>query len=216
VGKFRVGQSSCSKNWPNRNKLFLAKCFYINRTKNTTDPNKKKPHEKMPRIHRNMSMSQNTVPLTQDKNGKLLKMQIAARATVFGAQFLRPPSPSNEVYRMSINKAIDITKKEREGWLQIDDEAFPDGDWEGAGKASMSISGFYLEIDELEAAITWCVRARKDFCKHCSDNNVTESNLDFIMRHVEYNRQQDLRSYVFQSWASCAYAKKLTVLELVD
>ena len=56
-------------------------------------------------------------------------------------------------------------------------EGFSAGELEGAGKASMAISGFYLELDEFEQALKWCTKARKEFGEGGSaargENNMT-------------------------------------------
>jgi hypothetical protein len=157
----------------------------------------------MPRIYQKMSMQEDARALPHDADGRLLRLQKQARAIVFGAQFLRPPSPSNLVYRTSIEKAIEITKQEHAGWL-ITTQSMPAGDCAGASRASMRISGLYVELDNFEAAIAWCSRARREFRKHSGGNtgDATDASMEFIMKHVECKRRDDFKRAAFCGWAS--------------
>ena len=147
--------------------------------------------------------------LAHDADERLRNMHVQARACVFGAQFLQPADPSNEAYRSNIESAIGIAKKEREGWCAIKTQAFPDGDFVGAGKAAMFISGLYMELDHFTAALTWCVQAARDFRKASStyDNHVN-TNMDFILLHMEDERNVHYLKRSFDSWAACAAESK--------
>lgn len=129
-------------------------------------------------MHRQLTITTGKA-LAHDADGKLRNMHVQARACVFGAQFLQPADPGNEAYRSNIESAISIAKKEREGWCAIKTQAFPDGDFVGAGKAAMFISGLYMELDHFTAALAWCVQAARDFRKTSStyDNHVN-TNMD--------------------------------------
>lgn len=162
----------------------------------------------MPRMHRETTVFCGKA-LAHDADGKLYNMQVQARACVFGAQFLQPPDPSNPVYRSNMERAIAIAKNEREGWCAIKTQAFPDGDYVGAGKASMFISGLHMELDEFMAALRWCVQAARDFRKASSAyDTLLNANVDFVLLHIEDERNVHYLKRSFDSWAACASENK--------
>lgn len=169
----------------------------------------------MPRLYREMVLSAST-PLEHDAGGKLLAMHIKAEAIVFGAQFLRPPIPCNPMYREKIMDAVEIVVRERNGWRAIKTDGFPCGDLEGAGKASLKISSFFMELDECKNALRWCMQAVRDF-RACNSvhSEVTGANMDFILMHMQLDMQNDFLQSAFGQWHSQTQRHDLQ-FELLD
>lgn len=153
--------------------------------------------------------------LEHDADGKLRNMQVQSRARVFGAQFETPADPSNPKYTASIESAISITKQEREGWNGVKTEAFPSGDFVGAGKAAMYISGLYMELDDFNQALAWCVQAARDFRKGSSENAEVDINMNFILLHMDNEREIHYMMRVFSSWVACVLEAKVQKGEIV-
>jgi len=129
--------------------------------------------------------------LPHDPDGKISGLHVEAMAIVFGAQFLRPPDPSNSRYVFAVEHAIGLIEDTRECWL-------PRGDQESAGRASAALAGFALELDRFGVTLRWLERTPKEpGPEHEKD---VAQNFSFVLAHVEDEYETALQQAVLQAW----------------
>jgi hypothetical protein len=145
----------------------------------------------MPRVHRALLVPQASKPLAHDEGGKLRELHVQAMAVVFGAQSMQPADPSNPAYVSAVERAIACCEKERAGWLAVRTKEMPEGDREGAGKSSVALAGFALELDKFGDALRWLARARKELGPAHADTVV--ENLAYVLAHVDLEFETTLQ-----------------------
>jgi hypothetical protein len=91
-------------------------------------------------------------PLAHDPEGKLLQLGKKATGVALAAHLL--PDESEDKEKL-FQKAIDIRHEERAGWLAVRTEAFPNGDLEGAAKASLAIAVYYVQQCKFDEGMEW-------------------------------------------------------------
>ena len=91
-------------------------------------------------------------PFSHDPEGKLLELGKKATGVAMAAHLL--PDESEEKEKL-FQKAIDLRHEERAGWLAVRTEAFPDGDLEGAAKASLAIAVYYVQQCKFDEGMEW-------------------------------------------------------------
>ena len=91
-------------------------------------------------------------PFAHDPEGKLLELGKKATGVAMAAHLL--PDESEDKEKL-FQKAIDYRHEERAGWLAVRTEAFPDGDLEGAAKASLAIAMYYIQQCKFDQGMQW-------------------------------------------------------------
>jgi hypothetical protein len=91
-------------------------------------------------------------PFAHDPEGKLLELGKKATGVAMAAHLL--PDESEDKEKL-FQKAIDLRHEERAGWLAVRTEAFPDGDLEGAAKASLAIAVYYVQQCKFDEGMEW-------------------------------------------------------------
>lgn len=91
-------------------------------------------------------------PFSHDPEGKLLELGKKATVVAMAAHLL--PDESEDKERL-FQKAIDLRHEERAGWLAVRTEAFPNGDLEGAAKASLAIAVYYVQQCKFDEGMEW-------------------------------------------------------------
>ena len=129
--------------------------------------------------------------LPHDPDGKISGLHVEAMAIMFGAQFLRPPDPSNSRYVFAVEHAIGLIEDAHECWL-------PRGDQESAGRASAALAGFALELDRFGNSLRWLARTRKEPGQE-HEKDVTQ-NFSFVLAHVEDEYETTFQQSVLQAW----------------
>ena len=91
-------------------------------------------------------------PFAHDPEGKLLELGKKATGVAMAAHLL--PDESEDKEKL-FEKAIDLRHEERAGWLAVRTEALPNGDLEGAAKASLAIAVYYVQQCKFDEGMEW-------------------------------------------------------------